>query len=134
MRGAILARPIRRAPEAAESQPLEGSSVLISDPQMRGAMLALTTRRSDSEGSGMFIAWVSSQPGSSIDEFGHHCTESKETGKHKNRQVSQKYCKEWLHNTSFSVELDRTHPSMVPVHETSPGGEVRRVESGPSVR
>ncbi len=30
--------------------------------------------------------------------------------RNKNRQVSQKYCKEWLHNTSFSIELDRTHP------------------------
>ncbi len=54
--------------------------------------------------------------------------------RNKNRQVSQKYCTEWLHNTSFPVELDCTHPSMVPAHETSPGGEVRRVESGPSVR
>ncbi len=34
----------------------------------------------------------------------------------------------------ISIELDRTHPSMVPAHEISPGGDVRRVGSGPSVR
>ncbi len=55
--------------------------------------------------------------------------------RNKNRQVSQKYCKEWLHNTSFSVELDRTHPSMVPVHEMVAGefreGKMRADDSSP---
>ncbi len=36
MRGAILARPTRRAPEAAESQPLEGSGMFIGDPLCEG--------------------------------------------------------------------------------------------------
>ncbi len=37
--------------------------------------------------------------------------------------------KNGLHNTSDSVELDRTHPSMVPAHEISPGFR-RRLKSG----
>ncbi len=58
--------------------------------------------------------------------------------RNKNRQVSQKYCKEWLHNTSFSVELDRTHPSMVPAHEMVAGefreGKMRADDSAPPPR